>query len=389
MFKILKSKIFQLFLSIILAFVLGHIVDVWTVSLFYSISSSIKAVLIFILPIIIFSCIFNALSHLKGGIKLAISLLAVVCISNFVSAMLSYFVGVDVIGLANTTVNVTPVEADADSKLLWHVPALKLIANDKALIIGILFGIITSIWQDKRLLSLGANVYKLSMLFLQKIFIPVLPLFIFGFILSLSSEGMIDDIISNNGKSVMIMASLALLYVLVLYVIISGGCLKKLKLYLLNVLPPLVTAFSTMSSAAAIPLSIEAARKSSGKKGVSSIVVPTTVNIHLVGDGIFVPLMALIIINLFGMPMPVLDSFIIFAFYFVLAKFAVAGIPGGGIIVMVPILEKYLGFNSEMSAIITAFYILLDPIITSLNVLGNNVLAVAFSNLYKCSETTE
>ena len=42
---------------------------------------------------------------------------------------------------------------------------------------------------------------------------------------------------------------------------------------------------------------------------------------------------------------------------------------------MLPILEQYLGFNAEMLSLITALYILFDPIITSVNILGNGAFA--------------
>jgi Na+/H+-dicarboxylate symporter len=42
---------------------------------------------------------------------------------------------------------------------------------------------------------------------------------------------------------------------------------------------------------------------------------------------------------------------------------------------MLPILEHYLGFTGEMMSLITALYILFDPVITSANVLGNGAFA--------------
>jgi Na+/H+-dicarboxylate symporter len=59
----------------------------------------------------------------------------------------------------------------------------------------------------------------------------------------------------------------------------------------------------------------------------------------------------------------------------------VAAIPGGGIVVMLPILESCLGFNSEMLSLITALYILFDPVITSANVLGNGMFAKLIDTL--------
>jgi Na+/H+-dicarboxylate symporter len=70
-----------------------------------------------------------------------------------------------------------------------------------------------------------------------------------------------------------------------------------------------------------------------------------------------------------------------FALYFVLAKFSVAAIPGGGILVMLPILESQLGFTAEMGSMITALYILFDPVITCANVLGNGGFAMVVDRL--------
>jgi Na+/H+-dicarboxylate symporter len=69
--------------------------------------------------------------------------------------------------------------------------------------------------------------------------------------------------------------------------------------------------------------------------------------------------------------------------YFVLAKFAVAAVPAGGILVMLPILEKYLHFSPDMLSLITALYIMFDPIITSINVLGNGAFATIFKRIVK------
>ena len=42
---------------------------------------------------------------------------------------------------------------------------------------------------------------------------------------------------------------------------------------------------------------------------------------------------------------------------------------------MLPILHSYLGFNTEMMSLITALYILFDPMITCVNILGNGAFA--------------
>lgn len=140
-------------------------------------------------------------------------------------------------------------------------------------------------------------------------------------------------------------------------------------------LPAAISGFSTMSSAASMPLTIIGVENNAKNKDVALSVVPATVNIHLVGDCFAIPIFAYAVLKSFGMAEPSLFNYLIFTFYFVLAKFSVAAIPGGGIIVMLPILEGYLGFNGEMMSLITALYILFDPVITCANVFGNGAFA--------------
>jgi Na+/H+-dicarboxylate symporter len=72
----------------------------------------------------------------------------------------------------------------------------------------------------------------------------------------------------------------------------------------------------------------------------------------------------------------------IFTFYFVIAKFSVAAIPGGGIMVMVPVLIECLGFNSDMISLIISIYILFDPVITAANVFGNGAFAKFIDSVF-------
>ena len=160
-----------------------------------------------------------------------------------------------------------------------------------------------------------------------------------------------------------------------MYFVLEKFNLSKSVISIKNMLPAALSGFSTMSSAASMPLTIIGTEKNAKNKDLVHTVIPATVNIHLVGDCIAIPCFAYAILKNYNLPQPELYTYIIFTFYFVLAKFSVAAIPGGGIIVMLPILDKYLGFNTEILSLITALYILFDPFITSANVLGNGAFA--------------
>jgi hypothetical protein len=65
------------------------------------------------------------------------------------------------------------------------------------------------------------------------------------------------------------------------------------------------------------------------------------------------------------------------------AAIAAAGIPGGGIIAMYPILQSILGFSPDMLSIITTLYILQDGIGTAGNVTGDIAVLVIIQKILK------
>ena len=150
-----------------------------------------------------------------------------------------------------------------------------------------------------------------------------------------------------------------------------------------NALPAIVTAFSTMSSAAALPLSLEAAEKNTKDKVLADAVMPLTLNFHMVGDTIIVPIMAMLVLLAFNHPLPSISEFILFGIFFVLNKFAGGGVPSGTIMVTVPVLKQYFGFDDSMTAFIIALYGVIDPIATSGNVAANNFFVVIFQKIRK------
>jgi Na+/H+-dicarboxylate symporter len=148
-----------------------------------------------------------------------------------------------------------------------------------------------------------------------------------------------------------------------------------------NMMPAAIAGFGSMSSAAAMPLTLLGTEKNSPHSNIARSVIPITVNVHLIGDCFAIPIFAFAVMKSFGVMEPAFMSYLLFACYFVLAKFSVAAVPGGGIIVMLPILEHYLGFDPMMLSLITALYILFDPIITCANVLGNGSFAMLLDRL--------
>ena len=142
-----------------------------------------------------------------------------------------------------------------------------------------------------------------------------------------------------------------------------------------------MTSFSTMSSSVTMPFTLSGTEKNVDPS-IARMVIPSTVNIHLIGDCFTIMILALSVSYSFGVDVSLMD-YMHFFFYFMLAKFAIATVPGGGIIVVLPLLESYLHFSPTMLSLITMLYIIFDPFITSINVTGNGAFAMIFEKVSK------
>lgn len=352
-------------------------------SFLYSLSLTIKELLIFCLPIIIFSLVYNSTNKLGNkAMKFIAVIIPLICFSNFINAMLSYissflFTSLNIVsnvsGIVNNNYGIT-------LKTIFELSLPKVISNDIALLSGILCGLVCSFIKNKKIAKL-TDIFEKMQKYFFRLLTPIMPLFILGTTLKLQHDGMLQIICKNYLPILFIFISSAYGFVLLQFAFLSSFKLNKFIQYLQNILPAVIVGFGAMSSAAALPLSIKGTQQNSSNKENASIIVPATVNIHLVGDCFFIPMMAIAIIISFGNGMPELSKYIIFSIYFVLAKFAVAAVPGGGVLVMLPVLQKYLGFNTDMLGLITAIYILFDPVITACNVAGNGAMGILFDKI--------
>ncbi len=336
----------------------------------YGMSLSLKSLIVFVLPFLIFGLLFKTAVQLaKKASKWILFILAGVCLSNFTSTMISYAIGSFAYQFDLSMV--LPTE-EAALTPLWQFSLPKLVGNGHAMFAGLLLGIACGWFRPALGEKIAFRLEKYISHFMRA-FLYVIPLFIAGFIVKMMHDGVLSLIVRNYALIFLLVASAVFTYIGLIYFIVQcGGFLQSLK----NMLPAALAGFGSMSSAAAMPLTILGTEKNSKNPDIARSIIPATVNIHLMGDCFAIPIFAFAIMKSFGVAEPAFISYLIFAAYFVLAKFSVAAVPGGGILVMLPILETYLGFNGEMLSMITALYILFDPIITAANVLGNGGFAL-------------
>lgn len=377
-----KIRMPLFFLAIlILPLIFGSLIPVQLKSVSYAISLSIKTTLEFVLPFIIFSFMFYCLSNLqKGAIFFVFLLLACVFCSNFSALMVGYtsgYLGLNLFHFTATPMHTTDILLPA-----WNFHLNKLITNDIALLWGMTIGILFSLFPNARAKKIAILMNQAANTFLRKFFIPLLPLFILGFIFKLEHEHLLKTALVLYGPILLLIVLTQWTYLAFWYFFAGNFTPKKFWFYLKNVLPASLTGFSTISSAASMPILLVSTEKNLGSAEKAKMLVPAVINIHTIGSAIGIPILAMATLLTFGMPMPSLATFTVFALYTALAKYAVAAVPGGVIIVVAPILEAHLGFSSDMVGLITAVYLVCDPFGTTANVTGNGVFPIMFTKLH-------
>jgi Na+/H+-dicarboxylate symporter len=341
-----------------------------------------KTVLLFVLPFIIFSFVFSAIINLKSGVfKFIIFLISMIFISNCLAILVGYSVGSVVLSKLAIPIQQS-INPENVLPTLWTFNLKTLIPNQFALIAGFVLGIIFSFKKYPLTEKVAKGLNKGANWFLKRIFIPLLPLFILGFVFKLEHEELLETALITFSPVFFIVVGTQFSYIILLYLIVSKFSLKTFWQYIKNVLPATITGFSTLSSAATMPVLILCTEKNLPNPAVADMVIPATINTHTIGSAIGITILSLTTLLAFGHALPEFHEFLEFGLLYALAKFAVAAVPGGAIIVVTPLLETYLHFSSEMIGLMTAIYMLFDPFGTATNVTGNGFFPIAFSKIY-------
>ena len=142
-----------------------------------------------------------------------------------------------------------------------------------------------------------------------------------------------------------------------------------------NMIPAYMTAVGTQSSAATIPVTIQCVKNNEVSEEVLDFVVPLGATIHLAGDTITLVLTSMAVMYMngqtptFGMIMP-------FIFMLGVTMIAAPGVPGGGVMAALGLLESMLGFGAVEKPIMIALHAAQDSFGTATNVTGDGAIAI-------------
>jgi proton glutamate symport protein len=145
--------------------------------------------------------------------------------------------------------------------------------------------------------------------------------------------------------------------------------------HLKNMTTPLLTAFSTSSSNATLPLSIEAVEMEDGVSNkIASFTLPLGATINMNGTALYECVAVVFIAQAYGIDLTFTQQIVV-VFTALLAAIGSAGIPMAGLVMMAVVL-KAVGLPLEGIGLILAVDRILDMFRTTINVYGDTCCAV-------------
>ncbi len=197
------------------------------------------------------------------------------------------------------------------------------------------------------------------------------PLGVFGLVARVSSETSLGDFTALLSLFLTVSCGLAVHFLLTLPLLVwLLGRVPPWRLYQ-AMLPALTTAFSTSSSSATLPLTIECLQERAGiSPKVVNFVTPLGATVNMDGTALYECVAVLFIAQVYGVPLG-FGAQLVVVLLSLLTSIGVAGVPSASLVAIVVILSS-LGLPAEAIGLLMVFDRILDMMRTSVNVFSDS-----------------
>ena len=171
------------------------------------------------------------------------------------------------------------------------------------------------------------------------LFMLVAPLGVLGLLVSSLSEGGLDALTAVGRYALCVVLALAIHGAVVLPSIVAVVGRRKPLEWLRGARPALLVAFSTSSSAATLPVTIETCEQELGvPKSVASFVLPLGATINMDGTALYEAIAALFVAQVVGIDLDAGQQIVV-VITAMAASVGAAGIPSAGLVTMAMVFE--------------------------------------------------
>lgn len=185
------------------------------------------------------------------------------------------------------------------------------------------------------------------------------------------------ELLGSYARAMVVYYPICILYFFIAFFFYSyfASGREGVKVYFKNIFPVAITSLATQSSIATLPVNLSAAKRMGVPKDVRDIVIPIGATTHMDGSCLSAILKISFMFGIFGIPFEGVGTYVTAIVISILSGVVMSGVPGGGLIGEMLIVNLY-GFPPEAFPIIATIGYLVDPPATMINVTGDTVASM-------------
>lgn len=375
--KIINNLLFKVFSGIVLGIILGRFAPEVFLRIFVTFKEIFGNFLAFSIPLIIIGLVMPSIAELgKNAGKLLILTIGVAYFFTLFSGFSTYFISENIFPVLLKNQQINSV-AENENVLLpfFSIQMPPIVDVMSALLLSFIMGIGLSLKEETSLAQVIKEFGEIIRWFISKAIIPLLPYYIMSIFVEITFSDKIMPIIEVFFKLIGIIFVMNILFLVVQFAIAGGISKKNPFKSLWTMFPAYFTALGTQSSAATIPVTLRQTIKLGVSERIAGFVIPLCATIHLSGSTMKIVACAMALMLLEGIPYD-LNLFSGFIMMLGIIMVAAPGVPGGGIMASLGIIQSILGFDEAQQGLMIALYMAMDSFGTACNVTGDGAVAL-------------
>ncbi|WP_090405180.1 dicarboxylate/amino acid:cation symporter [Myroides phaeus] len=380
--KLLNNTIFRLLTGVVLGLIVGPYLTDGLLQIILSAKHILGQLILFLVPLIILGFIVSSIAKLDQNSSIIIGFSLIIAYASSVGAgLFSASLGYNIlpwidVPKSTSTLNELPA-------MLFKLDIPPIFDVMTSLVLALMLGLGILWIQSKELEKAFDHFREIVLLLVNRVLVPLLPLYIACNFALLSYRGSIQSQLPVFIKVIAIVIVAHVVWIGILYTIAGLYARKNPWEVLKHYGPTYLTALGTMSSAASLGVALQSAHKSKIlKPEVSNFTIPFFSNIHLCGamitETFFVMTVSLV---LYG-HLPDVTTLILFIVLLGIFALGAPGVPGGALTASLGLITQLLGFDDAGIALTLTIFALQDSFGTACNIVGDGALSLMVTTFH-------
>ena len=299
----------KLIIAVALGILIGKFMPLWFCRAIVTISGLFSSFLKFVIPLMILAYITSGIADLSiGAGKLLFVTVLLAYGSTLICGSISFLVAYNVFPnfISFETVKEIKKTSGLPVTAFFEQTIPPILDTISSVILSFILGLCLSTMKGK---EMGTTLYNAVKDFsivinkiLQVVIVPLLPIYICGTFVEMTYSGKTFILMSVLYKIFLVILVMQFTYLLIQFLMAGFISQKNPFMLIKNQVPGYLTALSTQSSAATIPVNLKCAEKDGICEEIRNFIVPLCANIHMCGSIITIVCCATAVCLMYNIP---------------------------------------------------------------------------------------